>query len=318
MGFLGMLLLVASAMGCKTGERKKMNTGDEIALQADFDWQGHRGARGLAPENTLPAFIKALEYGVTTLELDLVVSADGNLVVSHEPWMNPAICTAPGGKGIAENEGKRHNIYKMTLAQVQQYDCGKRGNPRFIEQVAQPAVKPTLAQVVVAADSFCKVKKLAALRYNIEIKSEAELYDAYQPRPAIFAAAVLAEVQRLGIAARASIQSFDPQVLVSVHAQAPSQATAYLIENVDTPDMNLEKLDFIPTIYSPYYKLVDAELVSWCEKKGVKLIPWTVNEVEEMQRLIAMGVDGLISDYPDRMADVKARLQKSNVPPPQN
>ena len=121
-----------------------------------FDIQGHRGARGLKPENTIPAFITALDSGVTTLEMDVVITKDKEVIVSHEPWMSSAICADPLGKAISEKEEKKHNIYKMTYEQVKGFDCGMRGNLRFPEQEKMQSVKPRLIEVIIAAENHIK------------------------------------------------------------------------------------------------------------------------------------------------------------------
>lgn len=286
----------------------------QVNMDKPIDWQGHRGARGLAPENTLPAFAEALRHGVTTLELDLAVSADSQLIVSHEPWFAHDISTAPDGQPISEAEEKHHLIYALPYAQIMRYDVGLRQHPKFAQQRTQPAHKPTLAQVVQLADSICKAGGLPPIQYNIEIKSQPEWDGRYTPPVAVFAQLVLAEVQHLGIAQRVCIQSFDTRALQACRRLAPTQTLALLIENINSPQANLDALGFVPQVYSPYYKLVNPGLAQLCARKKMRLIPWTVNEEADMQALLRQGVDGLISDYPDRMASVRAWWQAQKKP----
>ena len=265
-----------------------------------FDWQGHRGARGLLPENTIIAFERALEFPqVTTLELDLAVSKDQKLVVSHEPWMSALISSHPDGSVVTEDEEKDLRIFDMTLAEVQGFDVGSRGNANFPDQAAQPAVKPSLEAVVQAAEA--KAQKLQRPYYNIEIKSLPDWDDTFTPKPATFVALVVRELQRLNIAERSTVQSFDIRSLQELKKQAPKQRLAYLIANRNSLEKNLELLGFTPDIYSPYFLLCTPALVTSLREQNIRLIPWTVNETEEMERLIEMGVDGIITDYPDRI-----------------
>ena len=146
-----LLLISVLALSCTP---KRQLTGINTSIMPEtFDWQGHRGARGLLPENTIPAFLKALEFPkLTTLELDLAVSKDNQLIVSHEPWMSALICSHPDGRPVEEDEEQELRIYEMTLAQIQAFDCGQRGNANFPEQTPQAVFKPTLEAVVKAAE----------------------------------------------------------------------------------------------------------------------------------------------------------------------
>lgn len=254
----------------------------------------------MLPENSIPAFLKALELGVNTLELDVVVSKDSQLVVSHEPWFNATICTDPQGKPLDSLAGTKLNIYQMTLADIQAYDCGSIQNPRFPEQQTQKAAKPTLREVVEAVKAYCEAQKRPLPLFNIETKSLPQGDDLYHPRPNRFAALLYAEIKALGLEEYAFVQSFDVRTLQAMRQLAPSLPLVLLVENQDGLDANLERLGFIPQVYSPYFKLLDASVVSLAQAKGMKVIPWTVNEPDDMRKMRQMGVDGLITDYPDR------------------
>lgn len=274
---------------------------------AEFDWQGHRGARGLLPENTIPAFKKAMELGVNTLELDVVVTADSQIIISHEPWLSHHICRMPDGSDITEDTARSLNIYQMTAAEVQRYDCGTLPQARFPDQKQMPASKPLLSEMVEAVEILADQQGCAAPRYNIEIKSLPEGYDIYVPRPQVFVRLLLNELSKLGIAARTSVQSFDVNVLNELHRQAPDQTSVYLVESTDDIPASLALLEFTPDIYSPYYVGLTREKVADLQARGMRVIPWTVNEVTEMQEMRDIGVDGLITDYPNRIADVEGR-----------
>lgn len=266
-----------------------------------FDWQGHRGARGARPENTLPAFRYALDRGVTTLELDLAVSADGHLVVSHEPWMNAAICLDPQGRRIPELEERRHNLYRMTLDTIQSYDCGSLRNPRFPEQQPERAYKPTFREVVEVSDDHARASERELPFYNIEIKSAPEMDGTFTPEVETFVTLVLAEVKKLDLADRTTVQSFDERVIVELNRQRTPTSIAYLTENPVDLAAKTEQFDFVPEIWSPYYPTVNAVSVAEARKLGMRVIPWTVNDPAVMMELKSIGVDGMITDYPDRI-----------------
>lgn len=266
-----------------------------------FDWQGHRGARGLLPENTIPAFIKALALGVTTLELDLAVSKDSQLIVSHDPWLNPDICQNADNSRLSKEEAENRLIWHMTVDEIKKYDCGSIGNPRFLGQQRMRVFKPTLAEMVEAVATYCKENKRPLPYFNIEIKSQPAWDESRTPSVKTYAALVLAAVKRLKIYDKTCIQSFDPRALEAVHQLDKKITTALLIENEGAVEANLSKISFKPSIYSPYYLLVDKKVVDYCHAQKIRIIPWTVNEVPDMKNLIKMGVDGLITDYPDRI-----------------
>lgn len=267
----------------------------------EFDWQGHRGARGLLPENSLPAFQKALELGVQTLELDVVISKDSQVVVSHEPWMSAEICSHPDGPPVQEEEAKDLRLLDLSLEEIQAFDCGSRQHPRFPEQVTQATYKPSLREVITLAEAYVKDTGRAPIHYNIEIKSQPSWDEKYTPAPEFFSLAVMQVLIDLDIRERSCIQSFDIRPLQYFHGQYPEQTLAFLSETGQHPRKEFSQLGFIPDIYSPYYKGVDAALIRFCRKKDIRCIPWTVNELQDMERLMELGVDGIITDYPNRI-----------------
>ena len=265
-----------------------------------FDWQGHRGARGKFPENTLPAFTYALDQGMTTLELDLAVSKDGQLIVSHEPWMNSTICLEPSGERIQTLFQREHNLYLMDVDTIRSYDCGTLRHKHFPEQQNRKAYKPTLTEVVEHSDAHARKTQRELPRYNIEIKHDPSYDGRFAPPPAEFVELVIAEVNRLGIAERSTIQSFDLRVLKELHRQEAPTDIAYLVERpVDLAKTEVT-LGFMPDIWSPYFPLVSDVNVTQAHELGMRVIPWTVNDTTVMRRLIEDGVDGIITDYPDR------------------
>lgn len=270
------------------------------ALTQEIDIQGHRGSRGLVPENSIPAFMRALEEGVTTLELDVVITKDKQVLISHDPYMLSDICSKPNGEPVEKDEVEDLNIYRMTYAEVQQFDCGSRGNTRFPEQQKMPVTKPLLADMIDQVEDHLTKNNLAQVNYNIEIKSLTSEYGISQPQVDEFSQLVLEVItQRLGHE-RFTIQSFDFNVLKHIHQAYPKVALVALVENKKGVEANLSDLGFVPEVYSPYYLLLNKKAVDLCHEKGMKVIPWTVNDRDRMERLIEMGVDGIITDYPNR------------------
>jgi len=295
-----------------------------------FDLQGHRGARGLMPENTLPGFATALAIGVTTLELDLAVTGDSQVVVIHNPRFEPEIARHANGEWLQQSSP---SINSMSLETVKSYDVG-RLNParkyaqRYPEQLALDGTPvPTLAEV------FELVNKSGnrSVRFNIEIKINPEKPQLTLP-PKEFAEAVIKVIRSYKLEHRVALQSFDWRALREVQHLAPGIATSYLtadqrwLSNLQTgipgPSPWLDGFDIDDfdgsaaraikaaggDIWSAYHKEVDADAIKVAHDLGLKVIVWTVNEASRMRELVAMDVDGIITDYPDRLRRVVADL----------
>lgn len=295
--YLFFIFLLLACFACDDTTTK--NTTMSPKPLPKFDWQGHRGARGLLPENTVPAFLKALELNVKTLEMDAAISQNGEVIISHEPWFSHEISTTPDGKAVTDEMEKNYLIHQMTTEDVLAFDVGSRGNERFPDQKKMKIHKPTLKEVVKAVNQYCETNNQELPFYNIEIKSRPEWDVELAPIPAKFAKILLSEINSLGIHDKACIQSFDARSLLAVNELDKKIMTAYLIENINPFEENMAKLDFIPTIYSPYFQLVTDTLVEQVHTKGMDLIPWTINKVEDMKRMKELGVDGIITDYPN-------------------
>lgn len=267
----------------------------------NFDKQGHRGCRGLMPENTIPAMLKAIDLGVTTLEMDAIITKDKKVILSHEPFFNHEITTKPDGSLVIEQEEKSLNIYQMDYAEVKKFDVGLRPHPRFPNQQKIAVVKPLLGDMIDAVEQYCSTNHKTVPYYNIETKSQPATDDQYHPRPAEFVALLVAVIKAKKIESRAIIQSFDPRTLQYLHEHYPDIKTALLIEDFDKKifALQLRDLGFIPSIYSPHFSLITPLLVKQCKDAGISLIPWTVNDLEKIKELKKMGVNGVISDFPD-------------------
>jgi glycerophosphoryl diester phosphodiesterase len=275
-----------------------------------FDIEGHRGCRGLMPENTVPAFLKALDLGVTTLEMDVVISKDRQVVVSHEPYFNAAFSIAPNGIPVDKKEQKKRVLYQMDYADIKRYDVGSNGNPAYPEQQKLSAYKPLLSEVIEQAEAYRKIKNLPPFSYNIEIKSEPSEYNRSQPEPVEFCELVQTILKKHLSAERVNsdhvvIQSFDFAMLTQWKkgmdaGQYPRVRLSALVENLRSPKKNLEELGFKPDVYSPNFRLLSKAKIDQLHQQGIQVIPWTVNQRNDMERLKKWGVDGLITDYPDR------------------
>jgi glycerophosphoryl diester phosphodiesterase len=274
-----------------------------------IDLQGHRGCRGLMPENTIAAMLHSIDLGVTTLEMDVVITKDKKVVLSHETFMNPEIATPPLGQQFSSPQDKSHNIYQMTYKEVSGWDVGLKPHPKFPNQKKMPATKPLLSDVIDAVEEYVKLNHLKPLKYNIETKCSPATDGVSHPAPEEFVALLVDVVTKGNIAKRTTIQSFDKRSLQVVHRTHSSIKTSFLIDvsNKRTPQELIGELGFQPDFLSPAYALIDKKYVEDCKKLKLKLIPWTVNEEKDIEKMAAFGVHGIISDYPDRFRVLKNR-----------
>jgi len=266
-----------------------------------IDFQAHRGGRGLMPENTIPAMLAVMDNQlVTTLEMDLAITKDKQVVVSHDPILNPLITTKPDGSFIKANEVNDNIIYQMNYEQLQKFDVGLKPYPVFPQQKKLAVCIPTLSDLIDSVEN--KSKSIGRkMNYNIEIKSVDGKDIIEHPVPDEFVDLVVNLIKQKNIVERTSIQSFDLRPLKVLHQKYPKLQTAYLVYGVGCSDAQkqIELLGFTPTIYSPEYKYVTQQTVDYCHAHNMKIIPWTVNTKSEIDALVAMGVDGLITDYPN-------------------
>ena len=259
-----------------------------------LDLQGHRGARGHAPENTLPGFERALAMGVTTLELDVGITRDAVVAIHHDRRLNPDIARGPDGRWIA---APGPLLKDLTFAQLQRYDVGRiRPGSEYAQRFPHQTPMDG-ARIPRLSDLFDLAKK-TAVRFNIETKLSADApEETLAPEP--FARALVAEIRKAGLEERASIQSFDWRTLKVVEREAPRISTVYL---TDSRNSDPEKVHAAGgRIWSPDFQALDAASAAAARRLGLRIIPWTVNEPSDIRRVLALGVDGLISDYPDRV-----------------
>ena len=291
------LILSFTFFGSACNNSKKITS----SFPLTFDKEGHRGCRGLMPENTIPAMLKAISLGVNTLEMDIVFTADNVAILSHEPFFNYEITTKPDGKFIDEKEEKNYNIYKMSFAETQRFDVGLKPNPRFKEQQKISVNKPRLSDLIDSVENYISQKNLPKIYYNIETKTQPSTDNIFHPAPAPFVDMLMKVIKEKNIEDRVIIQSFDMRTLQYLHKKYPAIKTALLIEalNMNSFRKQIKDLGFTPTIYSPEQILVTPNLIASCHERKIRIIPWTVNDKKRIKEFKKMGVDGIITDYPN-------------------
>ncbi|MCC7341539.1 MAG: glycerophosphodiester phosphodiesterase [Bryobacterales bacterium] len=277
------MLLIAISLGAQTARAPK-----RILVE------GHRGARWAMPENTIPAFRHAIKVGADVLELDVGVTKDNVLVVSHDLEIKPAICKGPAAFPRA--------IRQLTLAQIKQFDCGWMKNPDFPEQQAIPGTRmPTLAEV------FRELAPLGSFRFNVEMKSNPAKPELTPP-PDEFARMVLAEIRKFKLEKRVVVQSFDFSLLRALGRIAPKLSRAALFSAKGDGFLAIAKEAGGVDVLSPQLRLVTPENVREAHAAGLTVVPWTANQPEEWQTLIDAGVDAIITDHPEGLVQyLKAR-----------
>jgi len=274
-----------------------------------LDVQGHRGARGLYPENSTHGMLKALEFGVSTLEMDVVITKDSIPILSHEPFISSEIGTHKDGASVTEEEEKSLNIFQMTFAELSKFDCGKRGHHRFPEQEKMAVNKPKLEEMLKTVGTYCKENALEFPLLNIETKCTPVTDKIYHPEPSVFVDLIMEVIQNKGVEKQMTLQSFDVRTLQYANKKYPNLKLALLVEGEEDFNAAIETLGFEPDIYSCDFTLINQDLIDYCGKKKIELIPWTVNEKEDMITLINKNVDGIISDYPNRLIEVCEEME---------
>ncbi|MCS7023874.1 MAG: glycerophosphodiester phosphodiesterase [Bryobacteraceae bacterium] len=262
---------------------------------------GHRGARAVRPENTLPAFEYAIAAGVDVLELDLAVTRDNVLVVSHDPVMNLTYCSGP--------EGAKRTIREMTFAELQQWDCGSKVNPEFPNQQPAPGARvPSLEQVL-------KLAARGRFDFNIETKIFKDR-PQLTPSPEEFARLLAEALRKHSVVSRTIVQSFDYRTLHAMKKILPEVRLAALYAGPPKSFVAIAR-EAGAGIVSPHHLLVTAEQVEEAHAAGLQVVPWTANTERDWERLIRAKVDAIITDDPARLlAFLKQRVAASKPPAP--
>ncbi|MDN3693243.1 glycerophosphodiester phosphodiesterase family protein [Chryseobacterium tructae] len=297
----------------------------QLYTAQSFDNQAHRGGKSLYPENTIPAMKNALKMNVTTLEMDLAITKDKKVILSHDSFLSPELVTKPDGTSIPKDSGFYYKMYEMPYAQIKTFDVGLKKLDNYPDQKKMKVHKPLFSDIIDACESYSRELKRPLPYYNIETKTRPFSDNIFHPEPKEFVDLMMKIIVKKGIQDRVIIQSFDPRTLEIIHKEYPKIMTALLVEKVDDKKLaqqqyyfknipvekfraypnhlngvagDMKFLSFTPTIYSPDHRLVTAELVQECHSLGMKVIPWTVNTKERLQELKSMGIDGVISDDP--------------------
>jgi glycerophosphoryl diester phosphodiesterase len=272
-----------------------------ISLSRGIDIQAHRGGMALYPENTIIAMLNAMDWGVNTLEMDLSISQDKKVIVSHEQVMDHRYVTTPCGKSVTKAEEKNYKLYNMPYDSIVKYDTGIKGDPRFPQRKKVKAHKPLLSDLIDETEAYARKNNLPLPCYNIEIKSSVKIDNVYAPDYKEFTDLALGVLLQKNLADRLVIQSFDTRTLNYIHEQYPQIRLSYLVgKQMVSFEETMSELKFIPEIFSPDYVIVNKELVKAVHKKGMKILPWTVDSLQDIQRMIDLKVDGFITNYPDR------------------
>lgn len=282
--------------------------------------------------------LNAVDLGVKTLELDVVISGDGKVVVSHDAYMSSDFMRKPNGTDITKGEERTYALYKMTYDSISRFDAGTKPHLRFPNQVKMKAYKPLLSELIDSVEAYVKKKKLKAVYYNIETKLSPAGDGLFNTKPDVFVKTMMDVVNKTAIKPRLTIQSFDMRTLQILHKTEPAVKLALLTfgggdvlarlkkqglspedekKLKQSPLFNekagvqedLKKLGFTPDIYSPYYTAVDAEMVKKVHELKMLLLPWTVDEEKDMQALGQLGVDGIITNNPDKLIKIYGRYQ---------
>jgi glycerophosphoryl diester phosphodiesterase len=272
---------------------------------------GHRGCRGLLPENTLPAFLHALALGVDVLELDVVISHDQQVVVSHEPWLSARLGRGPQGQLLPQAEERTYNLYQLPYPLIQGCTVGEWPHPNFPEQQPALSYRPLLREVLQQVAAACQQLGRPAVGFSVEVKSSPAGDNIFHPGPAAFVDLVVAELQAAGVLPRTTLLSFDPRILQVARRTYPSLPLCMLIEDELPPVASLfAELGFVPETFGPDFQLLSAELVQALRTMypALRLVPWTVNSPADLRLVASWHVDGITTDYPDRLLQLMNTL----------
>ena len=285
------LLILAACMAVFTGCKR------------NIDLQAHRGGAGLMPENTVSAMKHAIDLGIRTLEFDLQLSGDGQVVVSHDNYFHPRYATRPDGTLIMPEDPKEY-LYTMPYDSILKYDVGLRFVKRWPDQVKVAEVKPMATNLIDFTEEYAAKKGFKPC-YNIEIKSttgegEGTLWPDYVE----FCDKCVDLLLSKNLGNRLIVQTFDVRSLEYIHENWPNVILSYLTEDETDIETILGQISFKPEWWSPNHEVVTPENVAYCHARGIKVVPWTVDDPDEIRRMVSCKVDAIISNYPDRLLEV--------------
>lgn len=261
-----------------------------------FQIHGHRGYRTKFPENTIEGFREAVRLGVDAIEMDIVVTREKQLLVSHEPWITGEVCLYPSGRSISPEDEARLNIFEMSYEDIRLFDCGSKRHPLFPQQENMLHHKPLLRDVVRILEPYYETH---AFYYNVEIKSQRDWYGDFQPEPSEYADIILYELRKFKLMDHVMIQSFDPAILNYLYRRKKSLPLGLLVEEGEDPEEKYEKLLFAPYTVNVHDSLATPSFFDFVCKKGCKSYIWTVNDARRSLELQDIGAGGVITDDPE-------------------
>ncbi|MES2277502.1 MAG: glycerophosphodiester phosphodiesterase family protein [Bacteroidota bacterium] len=264
-----------------------------------YDREAHRGGRGLMPENTIAAMRNTIDLGMETLEMDTHITADGKVIVSHDEYINSLFSLTPDGKEIPKEDARKYILYKMNYADIAKFDVGSKPYSKFPQQKKMKVSMPLLADLIDSVQLYIKSTGKRQVLYNIETKCSQKGDGAVNPDPETFVKLLMDVIIQKKILSYVVVQSFDKRTLQIINKKYPNVRTSWLVDNKLSTADNLAELGYKPFIYSPNSKMVTADVVKDCHAQGIKIIPWTPDTKEELDDLKALGVDGVITDYPN-------------------
>ncbi len=268
----------------------------------------HRGGAAYYPENTLPAFAYALQLGVDALEMDLVLSKDRQVVVSHEPYMHHEKCLTPQLNRISEQEEKKYILEQMDYAEIKKFDCGLVASSQFPERQNILAFKPLLTDVIQQSENNNVEKNYLPFKYNLEIKSNPKYTKYTQQDKILIIEKVIEEIYRYKIESRVVIQSFDKEILQLFKRRNSSISLALLVEDNICFERHITDLGFKPEIFSCDYIYMTQNIVDQLHSAGIKVYVYTINKQNDIQHFIKIGVDAIITDYPEQALQIRKAI----------
>jgi glycerophosphoryl diester phosphodiesterase len=260
--------------------------------QNELEIYGHRGFRGQYPENSLVGFQKAIDLEITGIELDVVVNKDGQLVISHEPYFQSEFCLDSIGNNI--NRESLYNIYQLNQEEISKFDCGSKYYSKFPEQHKIKSSKPLFQE-------FIQFLNLQDTKILLEIKSNPKEYGISQPKPEEYCKIILNELKNFPVKSNVRIMSFDYRILEELHKNDSSYPLVYLTYLPKSTSYFLKKISFSPYALGMFYPTINKHKVISSHKKQIKVFAWTVNSLIEQKKLSKIGVDGIITDYPNKI-----------------
>ncbi len=303
--------IIVSALGvmtlsCAAPEKESFKANIPESYPKGFWLEGHRGARGLSPENTIPSMKTAIDHGANFIEVDIYITKDGQALIAHDPYPNIQHTLFEDGSEITAEQAKQYVWRQMNYEDIRKFDVGSKPFPAYPEQVNIKTYMPLLGELIDSIEAYTAEKNITPVIYNIEVKTSI-YYDTlnYNAGPEEMIDRVMEVVRSKNIGDRFYIQSFDKRPLQYAKKKYPEVTLGFLTgDKKISMSEHIAELGFLPDIYAPSHTITTKELIDSVHQQGMKFVPWTVNAVEDMVRLIEWGTDGIITDYANRLDSI--------------